>query len=165
MKELLFIIKETEFKYEEKIKPEIEKTKAFPAFNKKDFPKGGKDAKKIYVSENSQAYGGSTKNYHSTVKENAGEAQAWMVNAESTMHKLVLAGNPDLYAGGMIELDIAKAVDKDMAENEKSKSDEYMSGIYMIRNLEHKFDGQEYQTIVDVVKNSSKLDLESKVEI
>ena len=158
--------KEKEFKYEEKIKPEIIKdNRFFPSFNKKGFPEGGKDAKKIYVSENSQAYGEDTKNYHSTVKENAGEAQAWMVNAESTMHKLVLAGNPDLYAGGMIELDIAKAVDKEMAENEKSKSDEYMSGIYMIRNLEHKFDGQEYQTIVDVVKNSSKLDLESEVKI
>ena len=35
----------------------------------------------------------------------------------------------------------------------------------MIESLIHKFDGAEYQTIIDVIKDSSKVDLESKVEL
>ena len=119
------------------------------------------NSNKIYISANDNAFEGTEKNYHGQMKKNIKEAESYKVNLESTSQTVVLAGNPDLHAGGMVELNLIKAISHELAEGEKTAYDEYMSGKYMIKSLQHKFNGVEYQTVIDVVKDSSKLDLES----
>jgi len=121
------------------------------------------DSNKIYISENANAFDDKL-NYHSQLQSNIKEAQSYMVNAQSIGHRLTLSGNPDLHAGAMIDLNILKAIDGDELGGDNSY-DQYMSGKYMILSIVHKFSIKEYITVVDIAKDSSKLDLESGIKL
>jgi len=120
------------------------------------------NSNKIYVSENANAFG-DKKNYHAHTQENISVAQSMIVNSQHTRHTLTLAGNPDLYAGAMITLNLVKPMSFEMSEDENTKIDEYMSGKYLIETLRHNFDQKEFVTVIDIIKDSSKLDLNSAV--
>jgi hypothetical protein len=159
-------VKEENFSYEDK---KLEKSNAFPPFNKQVFEDQtlfeAKSSNIMYISANDNAFNDNMKNYHSQTEKNIKEAQSYEINSKSTSQRITLAGNPGLHAGGMVELRLIKAIDHEFAEGEKTLLDEYMSGKYLIHSLEHKFNGIEYQTIIEVIKDSSKLDLESEIKL
>ena len=119
-------------------------------------------AKKYFVSENTKSF--DKPNYHNGVKDNLQKSSSLRSNLEFMTQELVLNGDFDLYSGAVVELNILKPEHPDVIEGNK-EVDEMMSGKYIVSNISHVFDADEYYMLTTVKKESSALDFDGAVKL
>jgi len=122
-----------------------------------------KNSKKFFTNQNSMAFDGQ-KNYHGEELDNLQKAIMHIANQNFITHTIEVAGNPDLYPGGIIELDFWKSGAPELLEGSEKEEDELMSGKYIIHRALHVF-GKEYSVKLDIKKESSKFNFDEKGKI
>jgi hypothetical protein len=119
-------------------------------------------AKKYFVSENTKSF--DKPNYHNGVKDNLQKSSSLRSNLEFMTQNLVLNGDFDLYSGAVVELNILKPEHPDVIQDNK-EIDEMMSGKYIVSNISHIFDADEYYIQATVKKESSAIDFDGVVKL
>lgn len=122
-----------------------------------------KNAKKFFINQNSLAFEGQD-NYHAAEKDNIQKAIMQIANQNYMTHTLDCSGNPDLFAGAVVELDFWKSGAPELLEGAEKEEDELMSGKYIITNAVHVF-ALDYSTTITIKKDSSKFSFDEKGKI
>ena len=118
--------------------------------------------KKYLVSENTKSF--DKPNYHNGVKDNLQKSSSLRSNLDFMTQNLVLNGDFDLYSGAVVKLNILKPEHPDLLEDNK-EIDELMSGKYIVSNISHVFDADEYYLLATVKKESSAIDFDGAVKL
>ena len=122
-----------------------------------------KNSKKFFINQNSLAFEGQD-NYHAAEKDNIQKAIMQIANQNYMTHTLDCSGNPDLFAGAVVELDFWKSGAPELLEGAEKEEDELMSGKYIITNAVHVF-ALDYSTTITIKKDSSKFSFDEKGKI
>lgn len=117
------------------------------------------ESKIHHISLNSKAYGKLT-NYHTPIADSISSKQAYHVNLGYMGQDLQVYGDFDLSVGMVVELEIYKSSDEKILEDDrKNMIDKMTSGKYLITDIAHIFDGEEYIIDMGLQKDSSATDL------
>ena len=91
-------------------------------------------AKTIYINTNKEAFGGKN-NYHSPTKDKTvGNYEAYKKNLDMNTFTIIVPGDFDMQVGNIIKLKVLAT-----SENPDDLVDKYMSGKYLVKEIEHSF--------------------------
>ncbi len=154
------------FEYEEEEMVKLNDYKPFstkPEFNDGPFHKN-KNARNFFVSENKYAF--NAKNYHSALE--LGDIQkkaSYIANSDVLTHNIVLAGDPVLTAGSKIKLklwQIQNFNEEDKLPDKQELGDQFMSGKFIVKQIQHIFKSEGYIMELVCIKDSSLVDLDEE---
>lgn len=123
------------------------------------------DSKIHHISLNKYAYNTRGDNYHAPIAGSLSKKQAYHINMGYMGQDIVLAGDFDISVGKVIELEIYKASDAQVLEEDDSREnmiDKMQSGRYLITDIAHVFSDDKYVLDVGVQKDSSMIDLDGE---
>lgn len=105
--------------------------------------------KEYNISINSKSH--SINNYHDLANPTILKKQAYYHALGYMSQDIITYGDFNISAGNKIDLKVGKVGDVDKGENE---IDEYISGIYLITEITHEFNGKEYTMDMAIRKDS-----------
>ena len=126
-------------------------------------------AKSYYASLNSLSFD-SFKNYHDATSENIRNASSKMACMEVSQINVNVCGDPRVSAGAKVRLKIPKSIDGKFHDQRdkgtKGFIDQNKSGVYIVYDIEHKFNyDQEYTMTLLCKKDTSNIDYDKEVEL
>lgn len=121
------------------------------------------DSKIHHISLNKYSHNTRGDNYHKPIAESLAKKQAYHVNLGYMGQDIMIYGDFDISVGKVIELEIYKASDEKLLEEDrKNMIDKMQSGKYLVVSLAHIFDGEEYTIDLGLQKDSSVLNLDEE---
>ena len=154
------------FEYKEDKMVKLNKHKPFstkPEFHDGSFHKN-KNSRNFFISQNRNAF--DTDNYHSALDlDDIQKKASYIANMDMLTHTIILPGDPVLTAGSKIELKIWKLQnfgEESKLVDKQTEGDQLMSGKFIIRQLSHIFGPQGYSMEIDLIKDSSLVDLDEE---
>ena len=118
--------------------------------------------RKFHLNINTQSYTDED-NYHFAVKDNLQKSESMLNNLNYMTHELTVAGDFDMFPGALVDIFVPLSTNPELKGRSNIK-DEMLSGKHLITHVIHKFGPEKYQMELTARKDSSMLDLDSKIE-
>lgn len=116
-----------------------------------------------HISLNKYAYNTRGDNYHAPIVDTLAQKQAYHINLGYMGQDLVIAGDFDISVGKVIELEILKASDPTILDDDNTRKnmiDNIQSGKYLVTEIAHVFTDSQYILDIGVQKDSTIIDLD-----
>jgi hypothetical protein len=158
------------FKYDDK----MVKLNRFKPFSDKIKFNGGalnedvnKNSRNFFVSENLWAFK-KWNNYHSALTPDAiQKKESYKANIDMLTHTMTIPGDPILGAGVVVDLKVWKIQDQNLDPGDTASiyGDELMGGRFVIKKIHHLFKPTGYTMEVEIIKDSSRVDLDEEIQV